>query len=40
MKILNLSNSDDKIEAAKIYNEAALKYHGAYARLNDIDGKV
>lgn len=32
---------DDKLEAAKAYNEAALKYHGEFAKLNDIrDGEV
>lgn len=27
---------DDKIEAAKAYNEAAIKYHGEFACLNEI----
>lgn len=31
-----LGTFDDKIEAAKVYNSAALKYFGEFARLNDI----
>jgi hypothetical protein len=27
---------EDLIEAAKAYNEAALKYHGEFAKLNEI----
>lgn len=27
---------DDPVSAAKAYNEAALKYHGEFARLNEI----
>jgi hypothetical protein len=26
----------DKIEAAKVYNKAAIKYYGEFARLNDV----
>jgi hypothetical protein len=29
-------NFEDKLEAAKAYNELAKKYHGEYAQLNDI----
>lgn len=29
----------DELEAAKAYNEAALKYHGDFARLNIIEGE-
>ncbi|HEX2910376.1 MAG TPA: HNH endonuclease [Chloroflexia bacterium] len=28
---------DEKIDAARYYNVAAIKYHGQYARLNKID---
>lgn len=35
-KQINLGIFTDKIEAAKVYNEAALKYHGEFARLNEI----
>ena|SRR3990167_9903913 len=33
-KQIYLGYFDDKIEAAKAYNEAAKKYYGEYARLN------
>lgn len=33
---IHLGYFDDKIEAAKIYNEAALKYHGEFATLNPV----
>ena len=29
---------DDETAAAKVYNEAAIKYHGEFARLNEIKG--
>lgn len=35
---VNLGHFKCKHEAAKIYNEAAIKYHGEYARLNVIKG--
>lgn len=36
----NLGAYNCKHEAAKIYNEAALKYHGEFARLNKIKDEV
>lgn len=36
-KHIYLGLFDDKIYAAKIYNEAAVVFHGAFARLNKID---
>jgi hypothetical protein len=30
---------EDKIEAAKAYNEAAISYHGEFAKLNEIEGE-
>jgi hypothetical protein len=38
-KIINLGTYSTKEEAAKKYNEAALKYFGEYARLNVIKGE-
>ncbi|KKK47775.1 hypothetical protein LCGC14_3151770 [marine sediment metagenome] len=35
-KRVNLGYSHNEVEAAKIYNEAALKYHGEFAGLNII----
>jgi hypothetical protein len=35
-KIIHLGCFEDKIGAAKAYNEAALIYHGEFAYLNDI----
>ena len=35
-KRIYLGLFSDKLEAAKVYNEAALKYHGEFARLNVI----
>ena len=35
-KMIALGCFDCKIEAAKAYNEAAIKYHGEFARLNEI----
>lgn len=36
-KSVSLGYFDDVKEAAKAYNEAAIKYHGEFARLNTID---
>jgi hypothetical protein len=33
---INLGFFQNKEEAAKVYNEAALKYHGEFASVNDI----
>ena len=33
-KSIHLGYHHDKIEAAKAYNKAAIKYHGEFARLN------
>jgi hypothetical protein len=35
-KLIYLGCFKDEVEAAKAYNVAALKYHGEYARLNDV----
>ena len=35
-KLLHLGDFDNLIDAAKAYNEAAIKYHGNYARPNKI----
>lgn len=35
-KHIHLGMFDDKIEAAKIYNKAAIKYFGKFARLNEV----
>lgn len=35
-KRLNLGSFDNKIDAAKAYNEAAIKYYGEFANLNEI----
>lgn len=35
-KRLFLGRFSNEIEAAKVYNEAAIKYFGDYAKLNDI----
>jgi hypothetical protein len=36
-KMLHLGYFSSKHEAARAYNEAAIKYHGDFARLNKID---
>lgn len=33
----HLGTFNNAIDAAKIYNEAAIKYHGEFAKLNKID---
>ena len=35
-KILVLARSTNKLKLAKIYNEAALKYHGEFAYQNNL----
>jgi len=35
-KYISLGLYDDILDAARAYNEAALKYHGEFARLNEI----
>jgi hypothetical protein len=37
-KSIHVGVFEDKHEAALAYNEAALKYHGEFARLNDVPG--
>jgi hypothetical protein len=36
-KLINLGYYINPIDAARAYNEAALKYHGEFAHLNKID---
>ena len=36
-KVIQLGRYDSELEAAKVYNEAALKYHGEFANLNIIE---
>lgn len=38
-KKINLGSFNNKEDAAKAYNEAAIKYHGEFARLNVIKEK-
>jgi len=39
-KKINLGQFTDELEAAKVYNDAALLYHGEFAKLNIIEVKV
>ena len=36
-KVINLGSFISEIEAAKAYNEAAIKYHGEFANLNKFE---
>ena len=36
-KTISLGRFTDEIEAAKAYNEAAIKYHGEFANLNKFE---
>ena len=36
-KYIHLGRFQDEVEAAKSYNNAAIKYHGEFARLNKFD---
>ena len=36
-KTINLGIFDNELDAAKAYNEAALKYHGEFACLNEVE---
>lgn len=38
-KVKFIGRFDDIIDAAKAYNAAALKYHGEFARLNEISNQ-
>ncbi len=38
-KRISLGSFKDKIEAAKVYNDAALEHHGEFACLNEIPGE-
>ena len=35
-KLLHLGNFKEEIEAAKAYNESAIKYFGKFGKLNDV----
>jgi len=37
---LFLGDFDNKEDAARAYNEAAIKYHGEYAKLNNVGGTI
>lgn len=37
-KQIYLGSSKSAIEAAKLYNAAAIKFHGEFAKLNNLDG--
>lgn len=38
-RLIHIGYFTDKLEAAKAYNAAAIKYHGEFATLNPIEGE-
>lgn len=39
-ELFHLGSYKNPVEAALVYNEAAVKYHGEFARLNEIKEKI